>query len=43
MAGDRERAQNEYKEFLKLWVDADPDLPVFREAKKEAAKLAKLP
>jgi len=35
----RVRALAAYKEFLALWKDADPDLPVLREAKSEYARL----
>jgi len=39
MMGNKEAAQSSYQEFLTLWQDADPDLPVYREAKAEYAKL----
>ena len=35
----RRRSLAAYKDFLTLWKDADPDVPVFREAKAEYAKL----
>ncbi len=35
----RTRALGAYQEFLNLWKDADPDIPVLREAKAEYAKL----
>ncbi len=35
----RTRALAAYKNFLTLWKDADPDIPVLKEAKKEYAKL----
>ena len=35
----RVRALAEYKNFLSLWKDADPDIPIYREAKQEYAKL----
>ena len=35
----RVRALTAYKDFLALWKDADPDLPVLKEAKAEYAKL----
>jgi len=28
-----------YKDFLTLWNDADPDIPILKEAKAEYAKL----
>jgi DNA-binding winged helix-turn-helix (wHTH) protein/tetratricopeptide (TPR) repeat protein len=35
----RSRARAAYKDFLTLWKDADPDLPILQEAKAEYAKL----
>ena len=35
----RVRALAAYKEFLTLWKDADPDIPILKEAKAEYAKL----
>ena len=35
----RVRAQAAYKDFLTLWKDADPDIPILKEAKAEYAKL----
>jgi eukaryotic-like serine/threonine-protein kinase len=35
----RVRALAAYKEFLALWKDADPDIPILKEAKAEYAKL----
>ena len=35
----RLRAMMAYKDFLKLWKDADPDTPILKQAKDEAAKL----
>jgi eukaryotic-like serine/threonine-protein kinase len=35
----RFRALAAYKDFLKLWKDADPEIPMLREAKAEYAKL----
>jgi hypothetical protein len=35
----RVRALGAYKDFLTLWKDADPDIPVLKEAKAEYAKL----
>jgi tetratricopeptide (TPR) repeat protein/tRNA A-37 threonylcarbamoyl transferase component Bud32 len=39
LAGDTTQARQQYGDFLKLWMDADPDLPVLRKAKAEYAKL----
>ena len=35
----RVRAISAYKDFLTLWKDADPDIPILKEAKAEYAKL----
>ena len=35
----RTRALAAYKEFLALWKDADPDIPILKQAKGEYAKL----
>ena len=35
----RVRALAAYKDFLTLWKDADPDIPILKEAKTEYAKL----
>ena len=35
----RVRALAAYKDFLALWRDADPDIPILKEAKAEYAKL----
>jgi serine/threonine protein kinase/tetratricopeptide (TPR) repeat protein len=35
----RVRALAAYKDFLTLWKDADPDIPILKEAKAEYAKL----
>ncbi len=39
MAGDRSKAKAAYQNFLTLWKDADPDIPIYKEAKAEYAKL----
>jgi tetratricopeptide (TPR) repeat protein len=39
LAGDTTKAKSAYQDFLTLWKDADPDVPVFRQAKAECAKL----
>jgi len=33
------KARSAYQDFLALWKDADPDLPILKEAKSEYAKL----
>jgi hypothetical protein len=35
----RVRALDAYKDFLTLWKDADPDIPILKQAKAEYAKL----
>jgi len=35
----RVRAFAAYKDFLTLWKDADPDIPIYKAAKAEYAKL----
>jgi hypothetical protein len=35
----RVRALTAYKDFLALWKDADPDIPILKEAKAEYATL----
>jgi eukaryotic-like serine/threonine-protein kinase len=39
MAGDTAKAKAAYQDFLTLWKDADPDVPILKEAKAEYAKL----
>jgi len=39
MAGDTAKAKTAYQEFLNLWKDADPDIPILKEAKEEYARL----
>jgi hypothetical protein len=35
----RTRALAAYKDFLALWKDADPDIPILKQAKTEYTKL----
>jgi serine/threonine protein kinase/DNA-binding winged helix-turn-helix (wHTH) protein/tetratricopeptide (TPR) repeat protein len=42
MSGDRAAARKSYEDFLVLWKDADPDIPICKQAKAEYAKLQKL-
>jgi eukaryotic-like serine/threonine-protein kinase len=39
ISGDTAKAKVAYQDFLTLWKDADPDIPVLKEAKAEYAKL----
>jgi eukaryotic-like serine/threonine-protein kinase len=36
---DTAKAKAAYQDFLTLWKDADPDMPIYKEAKTEYAKL----
>ena len=36
---DKTKARAAYKDFLTLWKDADPDIPIYKQAKAEYAKL----
>ena len=40
MMGDKAKAKAAYQDFLTLWKDADPDIPIYKQAKAEYAKLA---
>lgn len=39
LSGDNNKAKTAYQHFLDLWKDADPDLPVFQQARAEYARL----
>ena len=39
LSGDAAGARRAYQDFLSLWKDADPDVPVLKEARAELAKL----
>jgi eukaryotic-like serine/threonine-protein kinase len=39
LQGDSAKARTKYQDFLTLWKDADPDIPIFIAAKAEYAKL----
>jgi eukaryotic-like serine/threonine-protein kinase len=39
LAGDSAKARIAYQDFFALWKDADPDVPILKEAKAEYAKL----
>ena len=39
LSGDKGKADSAYKDFLALWKDADPDIPILKQAKAEYAKL----
>jgi len=39
ISGDQTKAKIAYNDFLTLWKDADPDIPVLKAAKEEYAKI----
>jgi DNA-binding winged helix-turn-helix (wHTH) protein/tetratricopeptide (TPR) repeat protein len=39
LSGDGTKAKTAYRDFLTLWKDADPDIPILKQAKAEYAKL----
>jgi len=39
MAGDHDKSIAAYEEFFALWKDADPDIPILTQAKREYGKL----
>lgn len=39
MTGERGGSREAYRDFLNLWKDADPDIPILKEAKAEYARL----
>ena len=42
LQGDTAKARVAYQDFLTLWKDADPDIPILLAAKAEYAKLKSL-
>ena len=39
LSGDKIKAKTAYQDFLTLWKDADPDIPILKQARTEYAKL----
>jgi hypothetical protein len=39
LQGDTGKASAAYQDFLTLWKDGDPDIPILKRAKAEYAKL----
>ena len=39
LSGDKTKAQSAYQDFLTLWKDGDADVPIFKQAQSEYAKL----
>ena len=40
LAGDVARARNAYESFFSLWKDADPDIAILMQARKESSELS---
>ncbi len=38
-SADKAKARTAYQDFLAVWKDADPDIPILKQAKSEYAKL----
>jgi hypothetical protein len=41
LLGEKDKARSAYQDFLTLWKDADPDIPVLKRAKAGYAKVQK--
>ena len=39
LEGDTAKSRRAYQDFLRLWKDADPDIPILTQAKAEYAEL----
>ncbi|MEP6962406.1 MAG: hypothetical protein ABI995_10010, partial [Acidobacteriota bacterium] len=39
LAGDKTKSRAAYQDFLTSWQDANPDIPILKQAKAEYAKL----
>jgi hypothetical protein len=39
LSGDKAKAKTAYQDFLTLWKDADPEIPILKRAKVEYSKL----
>jgi hypothetical protein len=39
MSGDTSKAESAYQDFLTIWKDADPDIPMRKQGRAEYAKL----
>jgi tetratricopeptide (TPR) repeat protein len=39
LSGDKTKAEAAYQDFLMLWKDADPDVPLLKQAKAEYARI----
>ena len=43
MMGNKTAACKFHNDFFKLWKDADPDIPIYRQAKADAQSMAESP
>jgi eukaryotic-like serine/threonine-protein kinase len=39
IAGDKADARTEYAQFFSIWKDADPGIPILKQARADYAKL----
>ena len=39
LSGEKDKARSAYQDFLTIWKDADPDIPVLKQARAEYGKL----
>ena len=39
LSGDTAKSKTAYQDFFTLWKNADPDMPILKQAKAEYAKL----
>jgi len=39
LSGDKAKAKAAYQDFLTVWKNADPDIPILKQAQAEYAKL----
>ena len=39
LSGDTTKSKTAYQDFFALWKDADPDIPILKQAKAEYEKL----
>jgi len=39
LSGDKTKAKSVHQDFLTIWKDADPNIPMLKQAKTEYAKL----
>ena len=39
LQGDRQKTKTAYEDFITLWKDADPDIPILKQAKAEYSRL----